>query len=477
MIKKEELSEDVHEKRLKSESDRGVMEARHWGRLEYCIARRTDEVICAIQCDEEIGKRRLQEHCEQERLKKETSTEIINLKEYVYSIGRSQSCSLCVKLAHVSNNHCRLVRQQSLDEIPEDQEEEGEKENRDELQQGRLTLVDSVFLEDLKSSNGTFVNGKRLQCGARIELKSGDVIVLAGSSKSERFPVYHFTYVGAKDDACEKFAVKRNADEDLEKESKKPRVVCSNTRSSDLGTVVGLQAALKEKIEEQHSLVFEKQGLTEENVKLVNKDKAVKEQLETMLLEMGDMKRENQRLLKRNKTLFASVKEAQILKSEAIIKAEQLEQKLHLADLDINKLNVRLSILETTNSRLKEEKHLLCKGMGSIHKTAVLMKANAARFNNLAAEVEQASLADRGYCSAITTVAAAFHEKQEPQDQQEQVPQAIHKTPSCSTFDSESVSDSVHTEDSCKLRSGSDAEETGKEATVCPLRKVFVTPT
>jgi ABC-type multidrug transport system ATPase subunit/ABC-type multidrug transport system permease subunit len=66
-------------------------------------------------------------------------------------IGRAQDCDLVVAEAAVSTRHCRLTQQ-----------------------------VDGFLLEDLGSTNGTFVNGKRLAPGEPVKLAHGTRVTLGG---------------------------------------------------------------------------------------------------------------------------------------------------------------------------------------------------------------------------------------------------------------------------------------------------------
>ena len=61
--------------------------------------------------------------------------------------GRSKDCEVDLNAAKVSKKH------------------------------GQILLADKVFVEDLDSSNGTFLNGKRVQ---RASLKDGDELMIAG---------------------------------------------------------------------------------------------------------------------------------------------------------------------------------------------------------------------------------------------------------------------------------------------------------
>jgi len=67
----------------------------------------------------------------------------IAVKKEEFLIGRSQQCHLCVGSSSISRKHCAIFRSDT-----------------------------SVKIKDLKSSNGTLVNGKRIT--EEIELSSGD---------------------------------------------------------------------------------------------------------------------------------------------------------------------------------------------------------------------------------------------------------------------------------------------------------------
>ncbi|KAJ2765586.1 serine/threonine protein kinase, partial [Coemansia nantahalensis] len=82
--------------------------------------------------------------------------------KFGYHIGRHKSCDIRIQNAHISNRHCLIYRI----------EDEG----------GSGSAVGAgghcqVYLEDM-SSNGTFVNGRRVGKNASVELRDGDEIQL-----------------------------------------------------------------------------------------------------------------------------------------------------------------------------------------------------------------------------------------------------------------------------------------------------------
>jgi diguanylate cyclase (GGDEF)-like protein len=79
--------------------------------------------------------------------------EVLALREWSLTIGRSSECQLCLADAEVSRRHAKL----------------------DLVSQGEQSPI--VFLSDLGSTNGTYVNGKRLQSrSGPIGLQNGDVL-------------------------------------------------------------------------------------------------------------------------------------------------------------------------------------------------------------------------------------------------------------------------------------------------------------
>ncbi|KAL1921255.1 uncharacterized protein VTP21DRAFT_10971 [Calcarisporiella thermophila] len=82
-----------------------------------------------------------------------------------YLLGRHSECDIRFDLKQISNRHCliyRELRKKSLQRVEEE----------------------CVYIEDL-SSNGTFVNGKRLGRNKRHELHSGDEVQLAVYNKNK----------------------------------------------------------------------------------------------------------------------------------------------------------------------------------------------------------------------------------------------------------------------------------------------------
>ena len=71
-------------------------------------------------------------------------------------IGRKPDNDLVVEEPHVSHKHCII-----------------------------LNNGNGFFIEDLKSSNGTFINGQRIK--GRVRLRNNDVITFGGE-----FPAYRF---------------------------------------------------------------------------------------------------------------------------------------------------------------------------------------------------------------------------------------------------------------------------------------------
>ncbi len=70
--------------------------------------------------------------------------QIFDLKKEVYTIGRSPDADIRIMDNTISRNHLKIFR----------------KNNK-------------YFIQDLKSKNGTFVNGERVQAGVEIEVKTG----------------------------------------------------------------------------------------------------------------------------------------------------------------------------------------------------------------------------------------------------------------------------------------------------------------
>ncbi len=74
----------------------------------------------------------------------------VELTEFPFTIGRARDCSYVIDSTEVSRLHARLTR--------------------DHL---------NIFLEDVGSTNGTFVNGRALKPGERYRLRAGDVVTFA----------------------------------------------------------------------------------------------------------------------------------------------------------------------------------------------------------------------------------------------------------------------------------------------------------
>ncbi len=71
------------------------------------------------------------------------------IKSAVVRIGRGEECELPLSDPSVSRHHCLLIQQEQ-----------------------------SLVLRDLKSSNGTFVNGQRVSC---VTLRVGDFIIVGNT--------------------------------------------------------------------------------------------------------------------------------------------------------------------------------------------------------------------------------------------------------------------------------------------------------
>ncbi len=74
----------------------------------------------------------------------------VELSTFPFHVGRARDCNYVVDSTEISRLHARLTR--------------------DHL---------NIFLEDLGSTNGTFVNGRRLQTGEQYRLRAGDVVSFA----------------------------------------------------------------------------------------------------------------------------------------------------------------------------------------------------------------------------------------------------------------------------------------------------------
>jgi DNA-binding response OmpR family regulator len=74
----------------------------------------------------------------------------VELSAFPFTIGRSRDCSYVLDSTEISRLHAQLTR--------------------DHL---------NIYLEDMGSTNGTFVNGRRLQRGETYRLRAGDVVSFA----------------------------------------------------------------------------------------------------------------------------------------------------------------------------------------------------------------------------------------------------------------------------------------------------------
>lgn len=77
-------------------------------------------------------------------MKKDGTTQPFPLPSDVTFIGRRQDCDLCIPLSVVSRRHCQLY-----------------------------TEFDKLIIRDLKSRNGTHVNGESIE---EVQLKAGDLL-------------------------------------------------------------------------------------------------------------------------------------------------------------------------------------------------------------------------------------------------------------------------------------------------------------
>ena len=93
--------------------------------------------------------------------------ELFNLSGDEYVIGRSSRCNICLEDASISRQHARVFHQQG-----------------------------NYFLEDLKSSNGTYLNGERTD--PSIPLREGDKITLG------KLTILRFTFSDAFDEAFQR---------------------------------------------------------------------------------------------------------------------------------------------------------------------------------------------------------------------------------------------------------------------------------
>jgi serine/threonine protein kinase len=81
------------------------------------------------------------------RLRLTSTGRLVPITQSTTLFGRSAECDVVLDAAKVSKKHCQIL------------------------------LADKVFVEDLGSSNGTFLNGKRVR---RSSLKDGDELTIAG---------------------------------------------------------------------------------------------------------------------------------------------------------------------------------------------------------------------------------------------------------------------------------------------------------
>ena len=91
------------------------------------------------------------------------------------SLMHSLSTAIPIRSAWVSNEHSKIKTQEKYEII-----QEGDQQH--------IVLKTACFLNDLKSENGTMVNG--VHVNDTVELKHGDVIVLAPGCK--RYVEIHF---------------------------------------------------------------------------------------------------------------------------------------------------------------------------------------------------------------------------------------------------------------------------------------------
>jgi hypothetical protein len=80
----------------------------------------------------------------------ERAGQAIDLDMFPFTIGRSRDCTIVIDSSEVSRLHARL---------------DSDHQN--------------IFLEDMNSTNGTFVNGSRLEPGETYRLRAGDAVSFA----------------------------------------------------------------------------------------------------------------------------------------------------------------------------------------------------------------------------------------------------------------------------------------------------------
>ncbi|KAJ1736169.1 serine/threonine protein kinase [Coemansia biformis] len=96
--------------------------------------------------------------------------------KFGYHIGRHKSCDIRIQNVHISNRHCLIYRVEDGDGGA-GEDEDGGGECECEGAGAGATGRSRVYLEDT-STNGTFVNGRRVGKSASVELCDGDEIQL-----------------------------------------------------------------------------------------------------------------------------------------------------------------------------------------------------------------------------------------------------------------------------------------------------------
>ncbi|KAJ1965885.1 serine/threonine protein kinase [Dipsacomyces acuminosporus] len=106
--------------------------------------------------------------------------------KFGYHIGRHKSCDIRIQNPHISNHHCLIYRVESGSML-DDYEDSGNVNDYGAPCQSR------VYLEDT-STNGTYVNGKKVGKNASVELQDGDEIQLVRYQPSKGMAYFNDSF-------------------------------------------------------------------------------------------------------------------------------------------------------------------------------------------------------------------------------------------------------------------------------------------
>mmetsp|Transcript_6945 Transcript_6945/g.9026 ORF Transcript_6945/g.9026 Transcript_6945/m.9026 type:complete len:542 (+) Transcript_6945:157-1782(+) len=253
--------------------------------------------------------------------------ETIGLSESKYRVGRSASSDLRVAFPYISNRHCVIFTN-------------GEPVSKDDSGAGQGTgkkvVALKAYVQDLKSSNGTFVNGQEMQKGATKEIRSGDIIALSLRTTSSAFPFYRFEAVAFNESNLSSITAQFSAKDDIELQQ---RLQANENLAS---AHESLRQDLNDKLQEILELKIE-----------LNQFKSAAEECKTA---HRNYDKQEQEIRELKKLLKSETNRAKSL----ALKVEGEDEKRKSVSLQSKDLEKKLSALESKNKnvtkKLEEEK-------------------------------------------------------------------------------------------------------------------------